>query len=117
MIHSCPIDDCDSVHDTKGGVVQHLFMSQQGDHDDIEDKGEAWALVNDESSQGGDDADNGDGDDDGHNPVIDGGPPEFESDPDPETSELSCGCVVEVATLDAGTYQCQQHHTRFEVGA
>lgn len=45
MSEVCPIDGCNSRHDTRNGVVQHIFMKKSGAHGRITDKGEAWELV------------------------------------------------------------------------
>lgn len=48
MTERCP--DCDSPHDSKAGVAQHMVMSN--DHD-YETRDEAWAaLLGNESNQG-----------------------------------------------------------------
>jgi hypothetical protein len=90
------------MHDTEGGVVQHMFMSKDEKHADVDNKGDAWGVIRDnDSSQGDGTNDNNTGEtESGSQSASDGGHPKDDVPPadpkEPDTGgsdghELPCG--------------------------
>jgi|GEM_PF-3020751 len=131
MPERCP--RCGSTHDSLDGVAIHLWKSQDDAHADVSSKDEGMRVaVEEEYSPDDQSADDPPSDPDSKSQDGDGAtdsssdsglglngppdPPERDSpdDSSTDTAELSCGCVVETADLEAGkTYRCTEHSNRF----